>query len=186
MAEEPPDLARWMAAAQAGDARAYAALLRAVLPALRRAARSRWPGLDPATIEDAVQETLLALHAARQLYDPTRPFLPFLYGVMRFRGGDAVRRHRRRSAGHVPIDDLDETSAALATNTTQDQTLDEATLRDAIARLPPGQRQALELTKLRELSLEQAAAESGQSVTALKVATHRGIKALRRLLHGTD
>ena len=186
MAEEPPDLARWMAAAQAGDAAAYARLLRAVLPALRRAARARWPGFDPATIEDAVQETLLALHAARHLYDPARPFLPFLYGVMRFRGGDAIRRHRRRTSGQVSLDDIDETSPGLATNTTQDQSLDAATLRDAIVRLPPGQRQALELTKLRELSLEQAAAESGLSVTALKVATHRGIKALRRMLHGGD
>jgi len=51
--------------------------------------------------------------------------------------------------------------------------------------LPEGQRKAVELTKLRELSLEQAATETGLSVTALKVATHRGIKALRKLLDGS-
>ncbi len=185
MAEEDPSLAAWMRAAQQGDGAAYARLLRAALPALRRAARARWPGTEPATIEDVVQETLLALHGARHLYDPGRPFLPFLFGVMRFRGGDVIRRARRISARHTAIDDLGETSAALATNSDSEQASDARAVRAAIARLPPGQRQALELTKLRELSLEQASAETGVSVAALKVATHRGIRTLRRLLHGS-
>jgi RNA polymerase sigma-70 factor (ECF subfamily) len=52
----------------------------------------------------------------------------------------------------------------------------------AIDRLPPGQRQAVELMKLKGLSLKEAAAESGLSVAALKVATHRAIASLRRAL----
>ncbi|MDE2005141.1 MAG: sigma-70 family RNA polymerase sigma factor, partial [Rhodospirillales bacterium] len=155
-------------------------------PPLRRAARARWPGIEPATLEDAVQETLLALHAARHLYDPARPFLPFLFGIMRFRGGDAIRRARRDAARHTPIDDVPVTSAALATNNKAEAGLDAETLRQAIARLPEGQRRALELTKLRELPLAEAAAQTGLSVTALKVATHRGIKALRKLLDGSS
>jgi RNA polymerase sigma-70 factor (ECF subfamily) len=38
------------------------------------------------------------------------------------------------------------------------------------------------LLKLQELSLKEAAIASGMSVGALKVATHRAIVALRRLL----
>ena len=53
-------------------------------------------------------------------------------------------------------------------------------LRAAVASLPPGQRQALELLKLQEKSLAEAAAETGLSVTALKVATHRAIASLRK------
>jgi len=37
--------------------------------------------------------------------------------------------------------------------------------------------------KLQEKSLKEASAVSGMSVGALKVATHRGIAALRTLLH---
>jgi RNA polymerase sigma-70 factor, ECF subfamily len=51
-----------------------------------------------------------------------------------------------------------------------------------MADLPPGQRQAIELLKLRELSLKEASAVSGASVGALKVAVHRGIAALRKAL----
>ena len=57
-------------------------------------------------------------------------------------------------------------------------------LGGAIASLPKGQREALELVKLREMSLVEASAVSGQSVGALKVNVHRAIKALRILMRG--
>jgi RNA polymerase sigma-70 factor (ECF subfamily) len=40
----------------------------------------------------------------------------------------------------------------------------------------------VEAVKLRELSLAEAAAESGQSVGALKVNVHRALKTLRAML----
>jgi DNA-directed RNA polymerase specialized sigma24 family protein len=40
--------------------------------------------------------------------------------------------------------------------------------------------------KLRELSLKEAAVESGMSVPALKVATHRAMKTLRVMLRRKD
>jgi RNA polymerase sigma-70 factor (ECF subfamily) len=55
-------------------------------------------------------------------------------------------------------------------------------LRSAIAALPVGQRQAIEMLRLEELSLKEASAMSGQSETALKVAVHRAVKRLRALL----
>jgi RNA polymerase sigma-70 factor (ECF subfamily) len=61
-------------------------------------------------------------------------------------------------------------------------TTDEAVLHAAIEQLPPDQRQAIRLLKLKEMSLNEAALASGKSVSALKVATHRAIKSLRRLL----
>lgn len=60
-----------------------------------------------------------------------------------------------------------------------------ATVREAVERLPPGQRDAIKLMKLQEMSLRQAAAASGMSIAALKVATHRGLKNLRKLLNGS-
>lgn len=171
-----------MAAAQAGDGAVYAALLAALLPHLRRTARARWPQARPVDLEDAVQEALIAIHEARHLYDPARPLLPFVNAILRFRGADALRRGRRRARLETPIDDLDETSSALATKETQDVALDAAAVRRALSTLPPGQRQALEMTKIAEMSLAEASAASGLSVTALKVATHRAVKALRRMM----
>ncbi len=185
MAAEDPSWREWMRAAQQGDRERYSALLTAVIQPLRRAARARWPQADAAAIEDAVQETLLALHASRHLYDPARPFMPFLLGIMRFRGADVMRRNRRAAARETAIDDVPETSPACATDSEQEKGLDADALRAAIARLPEGQRRAIEMTKLRELSLEEASAASGTSVAALKVATHRGLRALRKLLNGS-
>lgn len=59
---------------------------------------------------------------------------------------------------------------------------DAAALHEAVRALPEGQRQAIELLKLKELSLKEAAAVSGTSVGALKVATHRAMATLRRTL----
>jgi RNA polymerase sigma-70 factor, ECF subfamily len=59
---------------------------------------------------------------------------------------------------------------------------DEAVLHAAIEQLPPDQRQAIRLLKLKEMSLNEASLASGKSVSALKVATHRAIKSLRKLL----
>jgi RNA polymerase sigma-70 factor (ECF subfamily) len=55
-------------------------------------------------------------------------------------------------------------------------------LEQALRTLPASQRRAIELLKLQEMSLKEASAATGTSVTALKVATHRAIVSLRRIL----
>jgi DNA-directed RNA polymerase specialized sigma24 family protein len=59
-------------------------------------------------------------------------------------------------------------------------------LKNAIDDLPVAQRTAVEMLKLREMSLKEAAAVSGMSIGALKVATHRAMIALRKMLMKTD
>ena len=54
-----------------------------------------------------------------------------------------------------------------------------AELGEAVAGLPAGQRQAVELLKLKEMSLAEASQASGKSIAALKVNVHRAILALR-------
>jgi RNA polymerase sigma-70 factor (ECF subfamily) len=81
----------------------------------------------------------------------------------------------------TPIDVEHETFAAPETNYHETASEGRA-LRDAVESLPPGQREAIRLLKLNEMSLKEAAAVSGMSVAALKVATHRALKNLRKLL----
>ena len=71
-----------------------------------------------------------------------------------------------------------ETFAAPAANTIEASESAKALAR-LMDELPPRQKEALELTKLREMSLAEASAASGQSVSSLKVNVHRAIKRLR-------
>ena len=170
-----------MHAAQAGDAAAYAELLQAIAPLLRSAVRGRYRVLQAADVEDLVQDILVSLHAVRATYDPERPFLPWLFGIARNRIADAARRYARRNAHELVVGEVPETFSAEPANR-EDAYRDPEALKLAIAALPPGQREALEMLKLRELSLKQASAMSGMSIAALKVAVHRAVKALRRAL----
>jgi RNA polymerase sigma-70 factor (ECF subfamily) len=174
--------ARWsglMAAAQAGDARAYEALLRECLPLLRAICRSRLR--DPAEAEDAVQDALLTLHRVRHTYDPARPFQPWLSAIAERRSIDRGRRRGRGAAREAGIEAAGDIAAP---DPGADAALDgrraAERLRAAVAELPPAQRTALRLAKIEDLSLAEASARSGMSVGALKVATHRAMNALRR------
>jgi RNA polymerase sigma factor (sigma-70 family) len=168
-----------MARAQDGDGVAYRRLLEDITPYLRSlTARHRAP---PGEAEDVVQDILLTLHAVRHTYDPGRPFGPWLLAIARRRIADRLRRHGRIAAAETALGPEHETIVATGPNLYA-LLAGRPGLRDAIERLPPGQRQAVLLLKLRELSLKEAASESGMSVGALKVASHRALKALRAML----
>ncbi|WP_149536315.1 RNA polymerase sigma factor [Siccirubricoccus phaeus] len=169
----------WMAAAQAGDARAYDRLLRAALPLLRGIARRRIR--DPAEAEDAVQDALLTIHRLRETYDPTRPLKPWLIAITERRAIDRLRRTSRRAGRESAIDDFGETLPDPLANQGEAKVA-AAELRSAVAALPEAQRTALGLAKLQDLPLAEASARSGMSVGALKVATHRAVRALRKRL----
>jgi len=80
---------------------------------------------------------------------------------------------------------LDVTFATENANKTAD-VFEKEELKNAIDNLPAAQRTAVETLKLREMSLKEASAVSGMSIGALKVATHRAMIALRKMLMKTD
>jgi RNA polymerase sigma-70 factor (ECF subfamily) len=169
----------WMAAAQAGDAKAYNRLLRAALPLLRAIARRRIA--NAAEAEDALQDALLTIHTLRHTFEPDRPIRPWLAAICERRAIDRLRRHGRRGGRETPIEDFSETLAAPGANHGEEKVAS-AELRAAVAELPQAQRTALGLAKLEDLPLAEASARSGMSVGSLKVATHRAMKALRKRL----
>jgi RNA polymerase sigma-70 factor (ECF subfamily) len=169
-----------MQAVQTGDGLAYAELLRELAPLLRRMIRRRQPfALPHQDVEDLVQDVLLSLHIARATYDPDRPFLPWLAAIVRNRMADAARRAVRQRRGEADVEKMAETFLPAETNSIEDGYGDVEALRYAVADLPGGQRRAVELLKLRELSLKEASVVSGMSIGSLKVSVHRGIKSLR-------
>ena len=179
MPPQPPHdaLGQLMARVQDGDRTAYAALLAAVVPALR--ARSRRALPDAAAAEDAVQDILMTLHRMRHAYDPARPFRPWLAALAQARIADRQRALYRRGRRETALEARHETIAADAAN--QD-VMDRDRLHEAVARLPAAERQAVRLLKLEELTLTEAAARTGVSTTALKVACHRALRRLRAML----
>lgn len=174
-------LSRLMRAAQEGDAAAYTSLLEAIAPRIRRVVGRQRYFAGAQEVEDLVQDVLLSVHAVRATYDPSRPFRPWLAAIIRHRLADGARRHARR-AREIAVDNLDVTFAAPGANRSEGGYSDPQALLQAIRGLPPGQRQAVELMKLRGLSLKEAADATGSSVAALKVATHRAMASLRRAL----
>lgn len=165
-----------MARAQDGDRAAYHRLLKEIVPFLRALARRRYR--DPNDIEDAVQDTLLTIHAIRLTYDPARPFGPWLTTIANRRFVDRLRRQGRRIAREVPLRPEHEACSQPAPETI----VGVGRLQAAIAALPRAQQQAVRLVKLGEMSLTEAAAVSGMSVASLKVGVHRALKTLKKKL----
>lgn len=179
-------LGQLMAAAQRGDAAAYRQVLRDVVPVIASAARRR--GVSAGQIEDVVQEVLITLHRARATYDPARPFLPWLRAIADRRAIDLLRRVGRQASReiHDPLaydNFAEERQEADSMLEAGDRARD---LRRSIADLPPGQRQAAERLGLAGESLDEAAAATGRSKTALKVNLHRALKSLRQRMAGKD
>ena len=177
-------LSSLMRKAQDGDQGAYAALLREVLPMLKRVVQARLGFLPVMDREDLVQDILMSLHAARATYDPTRPFKPWLMTIAHNRMVDQARRNSRRAANEVTVDDYPAGVADADAGAAADRFGDPEELRRAIKTLPKGQRAAIELLKMREMTLKEASQATGMSISALKVSVHRAIKTLRTSMQG--
>jgi RNA polymerase sigma-70 factor (ECF subfamily) len=174
------DWSQLMVRAQEGDRQAYRTLLEDLTPYLRSIAARCFKQAND--IEDAVQDVLLTVHMVRHAYDPSRPFGPWLLAIANRRIIDRLRRETRQKAREIELAPEHETFTGPATNL-DEAISDEVSINEAIERLPPDQRQAIKMLKLNEMSLKEAAAASGRSVSALKVATHRAVKGLRKMLN---
>ncbi|WP_430390892.1 sigma-70 family RNA polymerase sigma factor [Dyella sp. 20L07] len=172
-----------MASAQGGDRVAYERVLAESVPLIRAAARRQGVAFDQ--LDDVVQETLLTVHRVRHTYDPSRSYDAWLSAIASRRAIDALRSQGRRGRRELHDDhaydahpDADDATAAA------EREQEALRLREAIATLPPGQREAIEQLGLKERSLAEAAAHTGRQTGALKVNLHRAMKALRARFHG--
>jgi RNA polymerase sigma-70 factor (ECF subfamily) len=178
-AEQERQSAGLMRRAQAGDQAAYASLLVALTSAARQFARARL-GAVP-WIDDVVQETLLAVHRARQTYDPARPFAPWFYAVASSRMIDVLRRERRVASHEISGDALPEAGGEAAQ--VRDE-IDIEAIHAAVAQLPGRQREVIDALKFQDQSVREVAGRLNMSESAVKVTAHRGYQGLKRILRG--
>jgi RNA polymerase sigma factor (sigma-70 family) len=172
MHADEASLRQLMTGSLTGDSAAHGALLRALLPVLRRYF-GRKLGTDD--VEDLVQDTLIAVHTKRASYDPARPFAPWMFAVARYKLIDSLRRKRPT----VSLDGLDDILGDTGFEDSASAKLDVATL---LGELPLKQADAIRNTRIEGFSTSEAAARAGISESDVKVSVHRGLKAVARRL----
>lgn len=165
-----------LAAAQRGDADTYRRFLNAILPFVRAIARRRCWSED--MIEDVVQDVLLTVHRVRHTYQPGRPVEPWLAAIVVRRSIDANRKRGRIGRQEVFNELAYETFADPAANEPLDADAPRVLARMTEG-LPHGQKEAIVLVKIKEMTLAEASVASGQSIASLKVNVHRAMKKLR-------
>jgi len=165
---------RWnalMTAAQNGDDRAYAQLMREVGRWLSRYFHKRLP---PAAAEDATQDALLAIHVHKLKYQANAAMTPWLKTIARFKWIDQLRGYSRspESLGETEIPVADHGPAARAA----------ILLELLLAEVKPAQAQVIKLVRLHGASVEEASGVSGQSPSLVKVNIHRGLKRISQFI----
>ena len=127
------------------------------------------------TAEDLVQDCFLMLWRNQAAYEAERGTMrSFLIGVTRNLALKRLRRDR-------PYGELEEESAVCSPIDPAGRERGEM-VAQAVASLPPAQREALILAEYEEMSLEEIARASGAELAAVKSRLHRARVNLRRML----
>lgn len=160
-----------MRLAQGGDKQAYAVLLEQCGRWLARFFRQK---IAADAVDDLVQDTLISLHTKRASYDPSRPFLPWLAAIARYRWVDRLRKTYRHAA--------DELQDQHSEDSHEDVVGAKISLDRLLEQLPAAQSTAIRLVKIDGLSIAEACVKCGQSEPLVKVNIHRGLKKLTALI----
>ena len=176
MIAEEAAFARLMAAAQKGDKSAYNVLLSEASMWLERYFRKRVP---PHQQDDLVQDVLMAVHNKRASYDATRPFLPWLAAIARYRWVDHLRKVYKHES-----DLLEDNDASVDSD--EDVVEARVSLERLFVHLPDAQAEAIELVKIEGHSIREASEMTGQSESLVKVNIHRGLKKLASIVEKAE
>ena len=176
MVADEPTFARLMAATQDGDKAAANVLLSEVGVWLERYFRRRVP---PHQIDDLVQEVLIAFYTKRATWDASRPFLPWLAAIARYRWVDHLRKVYKHDGKELMEDDAVEDSE-------EEVVMARVSLDRLFKKLPDKQAKVIELVKISGLSIREAAEKTGQSESLVKVNIHRGLKKLATLVEEVE
>lgn len=181
----PVDLTEAVRAAQEGDEQAFRLLFRTVQPGLLRYLRVLVGG-RPESVQDAediASETWLQI--ARDLRGFTGDgdgFRGWAATVARNRAMDHLRARRRRPVADLPVEFLVELAAGDDTARTALATVGTADALALISRLPRDQAEAVLLRVVMELDAESAAQVLGKRAGSVRMAAHRGLRRLAKLL----
>lgn len=159
--------------ALAGDTDIYRQLLQKITPVIRGLVHSKMPSFDAASVEDVVQEALLAIHSKRHTWQQDKPLLPWIYAIARYKSIDALRAQRSGDAGpDLDIDDFKEIEAPLVD---VGKALDVDT---AVSHLDGKLASVVRAIGVEGAGIEETGKRLSMSENAVRVAFHRGLKQL--------
>ncbi len=164
--------------AQDGDKRAYAELLKTIVPFIK----SRIAGqlANPDWVDEITQEILISVHKSLYSYSGDRPFTPWLMAIIQFRKTDFLRKHYRhkelksKSKADTEIFDTHVTEQVYAGELKD--------IENAISGLPELQQKIFRMIKVEGYSAKEVAKELDMSVSAVKVSAHRTANKLKDML----
>ncbi|WP_425461356.1 RNA polymerase sigma factor [Kitasatospora viridis] len=186
-ADPPPNvpddpLGRAVRAAQEGDEEAFREVFRTVQPLLLRYLRVLVGG-DGADAEDVASEAWLQI--ARDLggfAGDGDGFRGWAATIARHRALDHLRARRRRPTADFPVEELIELPAGDDTEGSVLATLGTQEALALIAGLPRDQAEAVLLRVVLQLDAESAARVLGKRAGTVRMAAHRGLRRLAKLL----
>lgn len=170
----PDDWGRLMVAAQDGHGGAYRRLLAEMSVWLNRYFQRRLP---PGEVDDAVQETLLAIHRRRHTYDPHYPLGPWLAAIAKHKWIDQLRSLAQRPS--------EELSEHLSVGDHESAIISSSVLTSLLGQLRPAHAQAILLVKVQGYTIEDASGATGLSPSAIKMNIHRGLARLTAIIEKT-
>ena len=179
------DLDGLVSSAVDGNRDAVDGVLRWVRPLVVRYCRARVGRQEKtfASADDVAQEVCLAVLTALPSYrDQGRPFLAFVYGIAAHKVADAHRSAARNRSEPVP--EIPDSPAALADGPEQRAMQVELAeqMDKLLDTLPDKQREILILRVVVGLSAEETAEAVGSTPGAVRVAQHRALGRLRKVL----
>jgi len=177
MSTDKPPLNELMAAAQDGDKAAYRELLRHISGMLRGYVSKRLS--DKNSVEDVVQETLMAVHKARHTYHSDRPFEPWMFAIAHFKLQDHLRGYYKHGKNNESFEDYHASAESADENVTFSDLTGES-LDDALAVLNEKQRNIIIKTRVEGYTNKEVAEQLNMTETAVKVAGHRALKKLQK------
>ncbi|GAA2990976.1 RNA polymerase sigma factor [Kitasatospora sp. NPDC127116] len=184
-APAPPDLTEAVRAAQAGDEQAFRLLFRTVQPGLLRYLRVLVGGRpeDAQDAEDIASETWLQIaRDLRGFSGDGDGFRGWAATVARHRALDHLRARRRRPVTDLPFEQLVELAAGDDTARAALTTVGTADALALISRLPRDQAEAVLLRVVMDLDAESAARVLGKRAGSVRMAAHRGLRRLAKLV----
>lgn len=172
-------------AAVSGDTAATEWLLSHVRPLVLRYCQARIGGHRTAiSVDDVAQEVLLALFRALPNYrNQGRPFLAFVYGIAGHKVADA-RRNAARVATALPVPEIPDVASPEATPEQHALQFElTSRIQDLLRKvLSPRQHEILVLRLVVGLSAEEVADVMGSTPGAIRVAQHRALTRLRKVV----
>lgn len=164
--------------AQGGDKRAYAELLRDIVPSIKAALAGKINTQD--AIEDITQEVLVSVHKSLHTYDSTYSFRSWLMAITNFRRTDYLRSYYRDKNRKEAIESDGLFQDSLVTKPVAAGELKdiEAALND----ISDAQRKIFTLLKIEGHSVAEVAQEMDMNESAVKVSAHRTMKKLQERL----